>query len=213
MPQVHPRISSSDLGISVSIGRDDNFSELNSPSTFTVWKKSLLFNGSGLTAFDSSGNVVMRVENYASQPKHHLFLMDAVGNTVFTLRHKRLSFKDTWEAFRGDGHGSGIKPVFSVIKTAWRLISRKPSAIVVLNPLKGQKKKLWHYRIEGSFCKLRSSFTVFSASGAIVAQATRKQATSKIMLGEDVLSFLVQPGIDQTLALTLFIIFNKVFKM
>jgi len=43
--------------------------------------------------------------------------------------------------------------------------------------------------------------------------ATRKQATSKIMLGEDVLSFLVQPGIDQTLALTLFIIFNKVFKM
>lgn len=88
MRQVHPRISSSPPGISVSIGRDDKFSELNSPSTFTVWKKSLLFNGSGFTAFDSSGNVVMRVDNYASQPKHHLFIMDAVGNTVFTLRHK-----------------------------------------------------------------------------------------------------------------------------
>lgn len=213
MHQVHPRISSSPPGISVSNDHDDKFPELNSPSTFTVWKKSLLFNGSGFTAFDSSGNVVTRVDNYASQPKHQLFLMDAVGNTVLTLRHKRFSLKDTWEAFRGDSHGSGNKPVFRVIKSAWRLISRKPSAIVILNPLKGQKKQLWHYQIEGSFCKPRSSFTVFSTSGEIVAEATRKQATSKIMLGDDVLSLLVQPGIDQTLAMALFIIFNQIFRM
>nr|ADE75958.1 unknown [Picea sitchensis] len=197
--------------VSVSSGHDDKFCVLSSPATFTVWKRSLFFHGNGFTVFASSGNVVFRVEDYSSHVKHKLILMDAAGNVIFTMRHKRLSFNNRWEAFRGDGHGCG-KPVFSVIKSAWTLFSSKPSARVVLHPRKGHNTKLCDYQIKGrSLGERTSSFTVFCGSGEIVAQATRKQATSKIMLGDDVLSLVVQPAIDQTFIMGLLIIFNQIF--
>jgi hypothetical protein len=93
MPQVHPGVSiSAPLGVSVSIDDDDKFCALhsNSPTIFTVWKRSLLFNGNGLTVFDSSGNLVFRVDNYSSHHRHQRFLMDAAGNVLLTIRHKVL---------------------------------------------------------------------------------------------------------------------------
>ena len=60
------------------------------PVTFTVWKKSLLFNGEGFTVFDSSGNLAFRVDNYASAVERELFLMDAVGNVLFTMRRDKV---------------------------------------------------------------------------------------------------------------------------
>jgi len=213
MHQVHPgaSLSSSSPRGCVSMIIDNKFVEHNDyPTTFTVWKKSLVFNGNGYTVFDSLGNLVFRVDNYAYDAKRQLFLMDAVGNVLLTLVHKRLSFNGRWEAYRGDGYGRGIKPAFSVIKSVSTLFSSKPSAKVVLNPTERQNTKLYDYEIEGSLCKPSSSFTVFNASREIIAQATRKQATSKIMLGEDVLSLVVQPGIDQAFVMGLFIIFNQI---
>jgi len=136
--------------------------------------------------------------------------MDAVGKILLTIRHKRLSVKDRWEAFRGDCCGYGIKPAFSVVKSVSILFSSKPSAKVVLNPAKKQKTKLCDYEIEGSFCKPSSLFTVFGASRQIIAQAARKQATSGIMLGDDVLNLVVQPGVDQTFVMGLLIIFCQI---
>lgn len=136
--------------------------------------------------------------------------MDAVGNVLLTIRHKRLSFNDRWDAFRGDCYGCGIKPAFSVIQSVSTILSGKPSAKVVLNPRKGRKTSICDYEIEGSRYKPSSSFTVFGASREIVAQVTRKQATPGIMLGDDVLSLVVQPGIDKTLVMGLLIIFIRI---
>jgi hypothetical protein len=132
-------------------------------------------------------------------------------------------------------------PAFSVIKSASRLFSRKYSATVMLNTTRIRKTKICDYQIEGSPYK-PISFTVFGASREIVAQvcshlklietiifllggiiysyslfqslaqATRKQATSEIMLGDDVLSLVVQPGIDQAFVMGLLIIFNQIFR-
>lgn len=217
MPQVHPRVSSQQE-VSVSTGNRHNFcaehcsspSPTFSPATFTVWKRSLIFNANGFTVFDSSGNLVFRVDNYSSHAKRLLFLMDAVGNILLTVRHKRLSFNNRWEAFRGDCYGSGIKPAFSVIQSVSTLFWSKPSAKVVLNTTKRRNTNLCDYEINGSGCKPSSSFTVFSASRKIIAQVTRKQATSEIMLGDDVLSLVVQPGIDQTFVMGLLIIFIRI---
>ena len=66
---------------------DDNLSK--APVTmFTVWKKSLVFSCSGCTVFDSSGNLVFRVDNYPSDPKDEILLMDAVGMAIVTMRRK-----------------------------------------------------------------------------------------------------------------------------
>eukprot|EP00253_Pinus_taeda_P018563 PITA_18563 len=196
-------------GSSSSHSPDDN--KYYSPATFTVWKKSLLFNGEGFTVFDSSGNLVFRVDNYASNVERELFLMDAVGNVLLTLhRDKRLSLSQRWEAFRGDGVGYG-KPEFSVIiKSSCWLFSSKALAKVLVTQAEGEKnyRETCHYdyQIEGSLSN-PSSFTIFSASRQIIAQVKPKEATSEIMLGDDVLGLVVQPGIDQIFVMGLAVIF------
>lgn len=213
MAQVHPRVSTAD-GVSVSGGDNDKICAAHcsspSPATFTVWKKSLIFNANGFAVFDSFGNLVFRVDNYSSPAKQQLFLMDAVGSVLLTIRRKRLSFNGRWEAFRGDCYGCGIKPAFSVKKSVSTLFSSKPSAKVVLNPAKKRNTNICDYEIEGSLCKPSYSFTVFGASRDIIAQATRKQAASGIMLGDDVLSLVVQPGIDQTFVMGLIMMFSLI---
>lgn len=206
-PRVHPGVScSSAPGVSVSTCHDDNFCEVHPPSTFTVWKRSLFLNGKGFTVFDSSGNLVFRVDDYSCQAKHKLSLMDATGNILLTMRHKRrLSFNQRWDAFSGDGHGSG-KPAFTVITSVLTLFSSKPSARVVISPIKGHNTKVCHYHMKGYLGKPASPFTLFRGSGEIVAQARRKQATSGVMLGDDVLRLVVQHGIDQTFVVGLLII-------
>lgn len=54
----------------------------------TVWKKSLLFNCDGFTVFDAHGDLVYRVDNYVSASKGQIFLMDAFGTTLLTIRRK-----------------------------------------------------------------------------------------------------------------------------
>lgn len=216
-PQVYPGVSfPSPPGVSVLSGHNDKLCKVHdspSTSTFTVWKRSLLFNGKGgFTVFDSFGNLVFRVDDYPSQAKHQLHLMDAAGNILLSMRYKRLSCSQRWDAFRGDGHAGCGKPAFSVIRSALALFSRKPFARVVLNPIKGHNTKLCDYQMKGSLCEATSSFTVIGGSGEIVAQATRKQATTEIMLGEDVLSLVVQPGMDQTLVMGLLIIQSDIQK-
>ncbi|KAD4584545.1 hypothetical protein E3N88_22146 [Mikania micrantha] len=77
MTKVHPKavilpIASSDVN----------------PVVLTVWKKSLLFNCEGFTVFDTKGNLVFRVDNYAAANKAEVFLMDAAGRSLLTIRRK-----------------------------------------------------------------------------------------------------------------------------
>lgn len=82
MSQVHP---DSPLSPHVCIGH--KFCSTSS-TVFTVWKKSLLLNGKGFTVFDSLGQLVFRVDNYASNAKNEVFLMDDAGQLLLTLRRK-----------------------------------------------------------------------------------------------------------------------------
>ena len=60
----------------------------HSAVTLTVWTKSLLFNCSGFTVFDVTGNLVFRVDNYLAGHKGEIVLMDAAGKPLFTIRRK-----------------------------------------------------------------------------------------------------------------------------
>lgn len=56
----------------------------------TIWQKSLLFNGRGYTVYDNStGELIFRVDNYASDWRVEMFLMDSTGNVLFTIKRSR----------------------------------------------------------------------------------------------------------------------------
>ncbi|GLJ51338.1 hypothetical protein SUGI_1091530 [Cryptomeria japonica] len=171
-------------------------------TVFTVWKKSLLLDGKGFTVFNSLGNLVFRVDNYASNAKNEVLLMDDAGHLLLTLRRKRWSVGKRWEAFRGDPMETE-KPIFSLTRSL--RISNKNIANVFANG--SRKTKLCDYQIKGS-CK--PSCTIFSAFGDIIAQVKRKEAKSDIMLGNDVLSLVVEGGVDQTFIMGLLIMFNQI---
>eukprot|EP01018_Ginkgo_biloba_P027831 Gb_27559 [translate_table: standard] len=194
MPQVHPHLNLP------SSSRNQCASA--TPTALTVWKKSLVFNGDGFTVFDSTGNLVFRVDNYASKPSHQVLLMDRAGNVEMAMRRKRLCIYDRWEAFRGDMFDPR-EMLFSVKKSS--LISVKMrSAKVWLNS--NEQTTQWDYKIEGSLC--RPSRTIYSASGSIVAELKQKQTTSQVPIGDELYHVVVQPGMDQMLFMGFIVVFN-----
>ena len=58
-----------------------------SANKLTIWQKSLLFNGRGYTVYDNStGRLIFRVDNYASDWRMEMFLMDSTGIVLFTIK-------------------------------------------------------------------------------------------------------------------------------
>eukprot|EP01018_Ginkgo_biloba_P004634 Gb_02523 [translate_table: standard] len=200
MPKIHPN-DGGNCADHVLI--DDQLCKA-SLTTLTVWKKSLVFNCNGFTVYDSTGNLAFRVDNYASNIKDGVILMDAAGNAFLTMRRKRLSIQNEWQGFLGDKL-NGQKPMFSLRRPS-TLLPTKVLAEVFIGSAK--QKKQSDYHIEGSYSK--RSFTIYSNSRSIVAEVRRKQATSEIMLGADVFNLVVQPGYDQAFIMGLIITLDQI---
>ncbi|KAL3529442.1 hypothetical protein ACH5RR_008764 [Cinchona calisaya] len=85
MTKVYPNAISYSVDLPKPLATDDG----NSGSVvLTVWKKSMLFNCDGFTVFDANGNLVFRVDNYMSDGKGDIVLMDASGKSLLTIRRK-----------------------------------------------------------------------------------------------------------------------------
>ena len=80
MRRVHSTVSP-DVSLACS-------SKYTKPDTLLVWKKSLLLNCSGFTVFDSKGELVFRVDNYGTDHREGIVLMDAAGKPLLTMRKK-----------------------------------------------------------------------------------------------------------------------------
>jgi LURP-one-related len=87
MKKVHPNMTSvqSDL---LQVNNQESRKE--EAEVLTVWRKSLLFNCSGFTVYDAKGNLVFRVDNYGSDCKSEVVLMDAAGEPLLSVRKKVL---------------------------------------------------------------------------------------------------------------------------
>ncbi|GLJ37056.1 hypothetical protein SUGI_0750810 [Cryptomeria japonica] len=173
-----------------------------SVTALTVWKRSLVFNCNGFSVFDSIGNLAFRVDNYDSGYKSEVVLMDAAGNSLLTMRRKRLSMYSEWHAFLKD-KSDGQKPLFIVRRSF--LLPTKTLAQIYVGSV--SEKKHPDYQIEGSFAN--RSCTVYNSSRNIVAEMKRKQVSSEITLGGDVFSVIVQPGYDQTFVMGLVAILDQ----
>lgn len=173
----------------------------------TVWKKSLLFNCDGFTVFDANGDLVFRVDNYISGNKGEIILMDATGNSLLTIRRKRLSLSDQWLVFEGE---EAAKPQLSVRKKANLLSSRSLAQVSSL--LSGKKKKNLMYEIEGSFQQRRCA--VYDEKRRLVSEMRRKEAMGgKVALGPDVFHLVVyEPYIDSSTAMAIVILLDQMFE-
>jgi len=189
---------------------DDKLSTLSS-TALTVWRKSLVFSCNGFTVFDSTGNLVFRVDNYPSDPQDEVVLMDAAGMALLTMRRKRLSLQQEWQGFLGE-FPDAPKPLFVMRKASSLLIPTKSLAEVYMcsSAKKNKKKKAAHcdYRVEG--CYSKRSFTLFNSFNEVVAEVKRKQARSdEITLGADVFSLTASPGYDQAFVMGLIIVLDR----
>lgn len=55
---------------------------------YTVWMKSLVFNGHGCTIYGQDGRVAYRVDNYACSRSREVYIMDSGGKTLIKLLKK-----------------------------------------------------------------------------------------------------------------------------
>lgn len=177
----------------------------------TVWKKSLLLNCSGFTVFDSKGDLVFRVDNYAAGNKGEIVLMDSAGKPLLTIRHKRLSFGDNWQVFDGE---TTIHPRFTARKAVNLRQSKSLAQVsrgqggssdgsVSPSSRKGCAKNL-AYEMEGSYAQ--RSCAVYDDRRHPVAEIKPKDA-----VGNDVFRLVVQPELDMTVAMALVILLDQMF--
>ncbi|KQK21733.1 hypothetical protein BRADI_1g62740v3 [Brachypodium distachyon] len=178
---------------------------------FTIWMKSLLLNGSGCTVFDSCGRVVYRVDNYGgSSSRLHgrrsaeaVCLMDVTGSVVLQLLRKKFG--------RWEGHRSGWcpapaaapdqEPWFTVDSKAWGSWRHGPRCEFFRSD---DGRPVRYKMADGG--RRAASRIVDEATGLAVAEVKRKLTATGVSLGEDVLTLVVEPGVDRELIVGLLVV-------
>ncbi|CAI9761919.1 unnamed protein product [Fraxinus pennsylvanica] len=176
----------------------------------TVWKKSLLFNCDGFTVFDSKGNLVFRVDNYMAGDKGKIVLMDAFGNSLFTILRKRLSLGDSWLVFEGEKE---VNPSYTVRKQV-NFLRGKSLALVTPGSCKetilSQNRNKVLYKIEGSYTK--RCCAVHDEKRRPMAEIKQKEAAVRgVSFGMDVFHLIVHSEFDLAFAMALVILLDQMF--
>ncbi|CAM0884577.1 unnamed protein product [Alopecurus aequalis] len=160
---------------------------------YTVWMKSLVFNGNGCTVYAADGGVAFRADNYGCRNAREVFFMDRAGNALIRIRRKGFGMFRRWEVCRcaqAAGEDEEATPWFSVRR------AEKGGAALTIHGGVGTS-----YRIDG--CAGKSEYRVISgrAGGTVVAEVARKQTSAGVVLGEDVLTLTVGQEVDHLLVL------------
>lgn len=179
-------------------------SNADEPSqVYTVWMKSLVFNGNGCTVYGADGGVAFRVDNYGCRGGREAFLMDRAGRTLVGIQRRScFGMFSRWEAYRyseseSDGREETRTPWFAVRKAR-----RGGRAAVTVH---GSGGRSGAYAIVGGYSRKPDYRIIGSTDGAAVAAIARKQTPAGVVLGDDVLMLTVAPGTDRLLVLVVVI--------
>ncbi|XP_058076780.1 protein LURP-one-related 8-like [Magnolia sinica] len=178
----------------------------SSPVRLTIWCKSLLFNGNGYTVFDdSNGKMVFRVENYACNRREETFLMDFNGNVLLTIRRckKKLKILESWEVYRGDQDVLRLDGQQEPLIRATKALGYPSCKIWVDNGGDG----LINYWMNWSRHQRWSKIYRTTSGASPVAEVNRKCGSApETLLGKDVLTLSMQPGMDQAMIMAMIMI-------
>ncbi|XP_017232128.1 protein LURP-one-related 11 [Daucus carota subsp. sativus] len=156
----------------------------SSGKTYTIWMKSLVANGNGFTVYDSCGRVVYRIDNYSKKSCRQVYLMDLHGNVLFSMFQKVFGFGQ-WNGYNKDDRVKNEKPFFEV-KNCRKFLKRRETEYHVTMG----SDSCSFYKIKGTEGKCE--FNITDQQGRVVAEATQKQSSSGVMLGQDVLSLKLE---------------------
>ncbi|WVZ98976.1 hypothetical protein U9M48_044343 [Paspalum notatum var. saurae] len=209
--KVHPNVAVLSLGGQPAAAPAAPADE--EPVTLTVWRKSLLFNCRGFTVFDASGNLVYRVDTYASDSLAEVVLMDAAGRPVLTVRRRKFIGlglgADQWLVYLGE-ETRRLPPLYAVKRAAHYMRGGgggKSMAHVAPCPAGAAgaaKTGGGRLEVEGSY--LRRCCTVYDERRRAVAEVRPKEA-----VGSDVFRLVVQPGMEVSLAMAVVLALDQMF--
>ncbi|XP_010244534.1 PREDICTED: protein LURP-one-related 2-like [Nelumbo nucifera] len=170
-----------------------------------VWMKSLIMSGNGCTVFDSHGEIIYRMDNYDCRRNDRVYLMDARGEVLLTVVRKKFSFTGHWEGYRSIGSKlEKGKPWFRVRKTCNILRDFPCQVTVSCHENETDSFKILASARRNSACK------IVDREGRLVAEVYLKKAPSGELLGDDVLTLVVEPFVDHSLVMGLVTVYNMI---
>ena len=201
MAKVHPNLAVPSLALPAAAA----VASVEEPVTLTVWRKSLLFNCRGFTVFDARGNLVYRVDSYASDSRAEVVLMDAAGRPVLTVRRKKKAIGlvggDQWLVFPGEE--KGVPPLYAVKRRGVGGGNKSMALVAACGGDVGGGR----YEVEGSYA--RRCCVVYDEQRRAVAELRPKEA-----VGTDVFRMVVRPaaeGMDVSLAMAVVLALDQMF--
>ncbi|XP_047966600.1 protein LURP-one-related 3-like [Salvia hispanica] len=186
---------------------DDEGYSSSTREIFTVWMKSLVINGNGCTVFNSQGDVVFRVDNYQTKSTTETLLMNLHGQVLFSIRRKKLVFFKWWEGRKWNNSKVDRDGTWFKVKKKWKVFaSQFVSCHVVLrcNNVTIMLKILGFQR--------KLMFKIMDNEGRVLAEVIGKQTAGGVALGDDVLTLVVEPQVDQALVMALVITYAMLNK-
>uniref|UniRef100_A0A0D9WCZ1 Tubby C-terminal domain-containing protein n=1 Tax=Leersia perrieri TaxID=77586 RepID=A0A0D9WCZ1_9ORYZ len=194
----------------------------------TVWCKSLVFHGEGYAVFDDAdGRMVFRVDNYGGRRSRStaMALMDHAGRVLLTVRRRQrrhckalliLGLVETWEVYKGDVEDEDDTRNSCSSSIDRQLVMRATkdlgnSSCTVSMVGCGGDGEPAVYRMCWSRREEWSRVHCSGSGNSLVAEVRRKRGGPRktTLLGKDVLSLTIQPGMDQAIAMAMLIISNS----
>ncbi|KAH0930504.1 hypothetical protein HID58_016231, partial [Brassica napus] len=192
MTKVHPKFPNT---------CEESLCDSKAAAVLTVWKKSLLFNCDGFTVYNSSGDLVFRVDNYMNSSKDNIVLMDASGLPLLSIRRKKLSLGDCWMVYDGETQRD---PIFTARKNVSIMTNRRSLAWV-------STKKTLLYEIEGSFGQRSCKILDERRNKKKAAEIKRKEAmVGGVAFGKDVFKLIVESEMEPRVAMAFTIILDQI---
>ncbi|KAM7494225.1 hypothetical protein LguiB_028834 [Lonicera macranthoides] len=192
----------------------DSTNMTSTKETFTIWMKSLVFHGNGFTVFNSNGEIVYRIDNYNKKCSGEVYLMDLRGKVLFSIHRKKLQVFGGWDGYKWKGSGSEVKkevPWFEARRKCCMNILKRNIVSCDVSLGCDHRAKTRCYEILGLGGK--SSFKIVDRQGALVAEVKQKEASSGILLGNDVLKLVVEPQVDHSLIMALVTVYGLINRM
>ncbi|KAK1408294.1 hypothetical protein QVD17_39944 [Tagetes erecta] len=183
MSRVYPQTSSTSF-----------YDSTSKPYSFTIWMKSLVFNTRGCTVYNSTGEIVYRVDNYDDHCCKEVCLMDIHGKVLVSLLQKKLRLFGCWDGYKWDGCSSE--------KQLWFRVRKHGSVRVCLcdDVARSSGSRYKIVRMDG---KLGFKIVDEDQEGEVVAEIKQKQTNTGINFGNDVFTLTVQPHVDQSLIMAI----------
>ena len=136
---------------------------------YTVWMKSLVFNGNGCTVYTPDGGVAFRVDNYGCKGAREVLFMDRAGNTLLRIRRKGFGMFMRWEVCRC-AHAASEEA------TPWFTVRRAEKGGAAVKMHGGASTC---YNVDG--CAVKSEYRVMCGGmdGAVVAELQRSRGSRR----------------------------------